>query len=236
MTATALDHFLFVVLVVALPALAIRDHRQLRAAVARGVESARLRAYRKVYLEEWGLVIALLVFWWTQDRSFADLGLGLGRVAPWRVLLGSGVVIAAVAFLIVQQREVGRDDEAREALREQMSSLRDMLPHSAGELQTFRGLSVTAGVCEEILYRGFLLAYLAVTFPLWTAVPLAALVFGLAHAYQGGPGILKTGALGLVMALLYVLTGSLLQPVILHIAIDWINGEMAYEVIAEERA
>ena len=51
-------------------------------------------------------------------------------------------------------------------------------------------------------------------------VVVAAVAFGLAHAYQGAVGILTTGLLGGVMAALYLQTGSLLLPVLLHAAID----------------
>ena len=49
---------------------------------------------------------------------------------------------------------------------------------------------------------------------------VAAVAFGLAHAYQGGVGILTTGVLGGIMAALYLETGSLLLPVLLHAVID----------------
>ena len=51
-------------------------------------------------------------------------------------------------------------------------------------------------------------------------VAVAAVAFGLAHAYQGRVGVLTTGVLGGVMAALYLETGSLLLPVLLHAAID----------------
>lgn len=51
-------------------------------------------------------------------------------------------------------------------------------------------------------------------------VLVAAVAFGLAHAYQGRAGIVLTGVLGGVMAALYLGTGSLLLPVLLHAAID----------------
>jgi uncharacterized protein len=44
--------------------------------------------------------------------------------------------------------------------------------------------------------------------------------FGLAHAYQGLVGIVPTGLLGGIMAAVYLQTGSLLLPVLLHAVID----------------
>jgi membrane protease YdiL (CAAX protease family) len=87
----------------------------------------------------------------------------------------------------------------------------------------FTVVGVTAGVCEEWLYRGFFLAVVAALaggLPTGVLVLVAALAFGLAHAYQGRAGVLTTGLLGGVMAALYLQTGSLLLPVLLHAAID----------------
>ena len=100
-------------------------------------------------------------------------------------------------------------------------------------MRLFRGVSVTAGVCEEILFRGFLIWYLATFFGLTVAVFASSAVFGLGHAYQGAGGILKTGVIGLVMAGLYVLSGSLWPPVALHAATDVVNGGIAHRVLLQ---
>ena len=98
-----------------------------------------------------------------------------------------------------------------------------MLPRTAGERRLFTVVGVTAGVCEEWLYRGFFLAVVAAVaggLPDAVLVAVAAVAFGLAHAYQGPAGVVTTGVLGGVMAALYLSTGSLLLPVLLHAAID----------------
>ena len=69
----------------------------------------------------------------------------------------------------------------------QIEPLRALLPHDSRELQTFCALSITAGVCEELLYRGFLIVFLSSAFGVLPAVALSSLVFGIAHAYQGVP-------------------------------------------------
>jgi uncharacterized protein len=98
-----------------------------------------------------------------------------------------------------------------------------LLPRTRTERHLFALVGITAGVCEEWLYRGFLLAVVAALLPgLPTAglVVVAAVAFGLAHAYQGLSGVLTTGVLGGVLAAVYLQTGSLLLPVVLHAVID----------------
>jgi membrane protease YdiL (CAAX protease family) len=98
-----------------------------------------------------------------------------------------------------------------------------LLPRTRRERHLFTVVGVTAGICEEWLYRGFFLAVVSALAggpPTPVLVLVAAAAFGLAHAYQGPAGILTTAVLGGVLAALYLATGSLLLPVLLHAAID----------------
>jgi membrane protease YdiL (CAAX protease family) len=90
---------------------------------------------------------------------------------------------------------------------------------------------VTAGLCEELLYRGFLMAYIGALWGFWPAVILSSLVFGLGHAYQGTSGIATTGTIGLILAGLFVLTGSLWVPMLLHAATDLFAGSLGRRVV-----
>lgn len=98
-----------------------------------------------------------------------------------------------------------------------------ILPATPIERWWFAVLSIGAGVSEELLFRGFLLYYLARYLPdlnVWPQILIASAVFGFAHLFQGWRGILATGALGAVFGLLYAVTGSLFVPVVIHAAID----------------
>ncbi|HEY1828569.1 MAG TPA: CPBP family intramembrane glutamic endopeptidase [Acidimicrobiales bacterium] len=98
-----------------------------------------------------------------------------------------------------------------------------LLPTSQTERRTFVAVALTAGICEEIGYRGFLMSYFLWAFPhAGTAldVVLAAVVFGLGHAYQGTVGIAGTAFMGLVLGSLYVGAGTLLVPILWHVLVD----------------
>jgi membrane protease YdiL (CAAX protease family) len=117
----------------------------------------------------------------------------------------------------------GRHAETPAHGQSAVSATLALLPRTARERRLFTLVGLTAGVCEEWLYRGFLLAVgsaLTGGLPDWALVGGAAVAFGLAHAYQGLVGIVTTGVLGGVMAALYLGTGSLLLPVVLHAVID----------------
>jgi uncharacterized protein len=84
-------------------------------------------------------------------------------------------------------------------------------------------VSITAGVCEETLFRGFMLHYLHV-FP-WTlnltlALLISSVIFGFNHLYEGAGGVAGTAIVGFLFGLLFLLTGNLLLPIIFHGVID----------------
>jgi membrane protease YdiL (CAAX protease family) len=98
-----------------------------------------------------------------------------------------------------------------------------LLPRTRAERRLFTLVGVSAGICEEWLYRGFFLAVVSAIsggLPGPALVAVAGVAFGLAHVYQGPGGVLLTGVLGAVLAALYLDTGSLLLPVVLHALID----------------
>jgi hypothetical protein len=86
-------------------------------------------------------------------------------------------------------------------------------------------LSVTAGLAEELVFRGFLIEFLGGWCGnLWVAVVLSSILFGLLHGYQGLSGVLRTGFLGLGLAALYVWRDSLLPVMVAHFAYDVVAG------------
>ena len=124
-----------------------------------------------------------------------------------------------------------RTHDGFDACVNQIRPIQAILPHTPGERRLFMAVSVTAGVCEEIIARGMLIWYAAHAMPRVPAALVATLVFGFAHLYQGWEGVLKTALVGAVFAALYLVTGSLLAPILAHIMIDVSAGILSYKVI-----
>jgi membrane protease YdiL (CAAX protease family) len=194
---------------------------------------ARRSFYVRLLILEWGLAVLALVVWLATPG--VDAGqVGLRWPQQWPGPVTGLVVLLVLAFVVVSTRAlrggalleaadpVRRPGEGRHSEPAGHATLA-LLPRTAGERRLFTVVGITAGVCEEWLYRGFFLAVVAALaggLPTGVLVVVAALAFGLAHAYQGRVGVLTTGLLGGVMAALYLQTGSLLLPVLLHALID----------------
>ena len=109
-----------------------------------------------------------------------------------------------------------------------------MMPRSDAEMRWFDRLAVTAGVCEELLYRGYLIWYLGTWLALVPAVLVAAVVFGFGHAYQGPRGVALTTMVGLFLSAIYLLTGSLVAGMVFHALMDLHAGRVARAAFARE--
>ena len=192
--------------------------------------NARTNAYFWNMAILWGLTTTLVAAWWWAGRPVRDLGLQLPDTAArwWWTLLISGAVIG----IIVQQAySFATSPDAQAQVREKFESdpgFGTVLPSTPREARVFSGGAVTAGICEEVLYRGYLLWYFQSLLPGGAAVAAAIVVFGVAHAYQGMRGIFSTGMAGAFAVAVYLLTGSLLAPILLHATLDLVNGFTIY--------
>ena len=112
-----------------------------------------------------------------------------------------------------------------------------LIPRTRREKSYFVATALAAGICEEIVFRGFLLYVLIRIFPELSPFLLAALAgacFGAAHFYQGIKGVIKTGLLGILFGFLYISTGSLYLCMAVHFLFDisaaFLCEEDKYEV------
>ncbi|WP_348264149.1 CPBP family intramembrane metalloprotease [Telmatobacter sp. DSM 110680] len=228
---TAVDHIVFALLLV-LPFVEWKwNWPRYLAKLAAGDTQARLNHYRKLVAGEWIPTIALLIYWAFAGRSLADLHL-IGDI-PLRLGLGVVYVAALIGVLVRQRRALLARPDRRARVRKALQHAEPLLPHTQPERRLFWLVSATAGCCEEIFYRGFLTWYLSI----WTgpvaAVVLASLLFGIGHIYLGLSQVPKTALVGLILAVVVALTGSLWPAMILHAAVDWNSGEMAFKLLSD---
>jgi uncharacterized protein len=182
----------------------------------------RISLYGSTMLMQWA--ITLFAFWRATARGLTARDFGLGRGEFVEVLLAC--VVGGLALGALHWGNLRRVARVGGAGAERMRSIaKHILPQSGGELLPYCALAVTAGICEEFLYRGF--AYAALTragVPLWFGFLATSILFGLAHLYQGRGGVLGTTILGLLFAGGRLVFGSLIPPIVWHSVIDLVAG------------
>jgi len=199
-----------VVLVAGLPPLSVLQAR----ALAEVALPSRLALYAQTSISLWllaGVTAAVAVL---SDISARGLGLFTLPLVPTLLWTGS-LTLAAVGLQLLAHRLGVRES----------AILAGLLPRTSGERLAFLGVSVSAGVCEEIVFRGFLIPAVAVAVgsPVVAAV-IAAAVFGLLHAYQDFSGALRAALLGAVLSTVLLATGSVVPAILAHVLIDVIGG------------
>jgi uncharacterized protein len=142
--------------------------------------------------------------------------LGFTPVTPvaflaWTAALTAGGVAVLFAF-----RALGLRDGV---------VVRQLMPETAGERGLFVVLSITAGITEEIVFRGFVLHALLVAAGSWPlALLLSSGVFGVVHAYQQPVGALRAALLGALLAVPLLAGGSIYPAIAAHALIDVLSG------------
>jgi uncharacterized protein len=199
------------VLLVFLPILAV-----LQAGMLRSLEVERMGAYVSSALTLLALGGGA---WVVGSRHGGGAALGLSPI-PWRAFAAwTGGLVAAGLAVTVAFRVAGR----RLGLRESRL-LRDLLPRTGRERAAFAGLSVAAGVGEELAFRGYVIPVLGGLIGAPLAAVASSLVFGVLHVYQGPLGMARTAVLGGVLAWGFLASGSLWPPMAAHAILDVLLG------------
>jgi membrane protease YdiL (CAAX protease family) len=225
--AMLVQHLLFGFLLLAAPAWDFYDTSRLKKNPG---SPQKIRYYKT--LMAWLLassLVALVAVGWRPLFTFnpAPSEIPLLLEHAWVFYLVEVVIALFTALMLLPVVIVARKKLKKEprtySAADALQSMSYFLPATRTERRWWVFLCFTAGVCEEILFRGFLIQYLHI-FP-WTlnltlVLMIAAVIFGLQHLYQGAAGAASTVVVGLLFSLLFLLSGSLLLPMVLHVVMD----------------
>jgi membrane protease YdiL (CAAX protease family) len=145
----------------------------------------------------------------TADPLGAGLfGVGVGIAVGIAIALANTLAAGLVDTFDTDPSEELREMLAPETARGWILLLVVVLPLIAG--------------FEELLFRGALIGAVAVGFGVspWVLAVLSSIAFAAGHGAQGGLGVVVTGLLGFALAVVFVLTNSLLVVVVAHYVVN----------------
>lgn len=222
----AADLAVAVVLFVLLPALSLLQARHLTPELIQ--ELRRVSAYLSSVV---ALVTVGIVALWVGTR------VGRTRAALWldspgtdgtpsvpAVVAWAALILVATLAVVVLFRWIGVRVGAGER-----PVLRALLPRTPEERRLFVALSLTAGMAEEVAFRGYAIALLLPFVGPLGAAAVSSALFGTLHAYQGVLGMARTAVVGAVMAAGLLASGSLWPCILAHAAYDIIAGTVLTE-------
>ena len=182
--------------------------------------AARLRSFhRRLGRQVIGAALVVVAVATSRGLDERDVGIawpsGNHLSGTW-TFTASALLVIVLGGLVFRRRALdGRSVPGQ-------SAFSVMLPTNSVERRLAAAVAIGAGVSEELIFRGFLIAA-GVDLLGSRVVPaalLSSLVFGWAHRYQGWKAMLEIGFLGLVFCGLYLATASLLMPMLIHVAMD----------------
>jgi membrane protease YdiL (CAAX protease family) len=190
--------------------------------------SRKFLGYGASILGLWALTaVAVWIYGWARLLSAPE-----PRLSPIAALILIPVVAAFFVFALLPLLQSLRGPRWRRAyaaaIRREFASIPGFVPNNATERAVWIVLSLTAGICEEVLLRGFLIRFLhggPLNLSVAGALAVSCLCFGLGHLYQGLKGVITTAIAGFAFGILFLLSGSLIPCIVLHALMDL---QMAY--------
>jgi membrane protease YdiL (CAAX protease family) len=218
-------------------------------------ERERIKLYIECVIEVWLIAVVVLILLIFAKVPYENIGLkaidtGYVDYPAWAKIVTYVICGLYLALFLYQTAGYLFSVKYRAQLNEKLAGKKDngktydsmldiMLPRKRREKLWFTLVSVTAGIGEEIVYRGFLVYLLFDLFPaapFFAILIIAGLIFGAAHCYQGFSGIIKTGLLGVMFTSLYFASGSLLPGILLHFISDFSSNFLLSEEPMQQKA
>ena len=189
-----------------------------------------LPLYISTILFEWAMVA--FVWWGIRGRGLRLRDLIGGK---WKsaedfmldVAIAVGFWIVSGAILFGAQYALGlvRMHEVESLAKERLAKIGFLLPESGLDMVFYAALAITAGFCEELIFRGYLQKqFHAATRSVVIAVLLQGILFGCAHGYQGPKLMIVLSIYGSLFGALAALRGNLRPGMMTHAGQDLLAG------------
>lgn len=167
-----------------------------------------------------GILAAILlipVVMWVRNNGFADIGLQLPVCLSSTILqaLGYGIFISLLSMVLIEPLS-----EVLTSTVHDLGPFEKIKGNWLALMQTLLFVWLFVAIVEEVIFRGFLMTeiskiigsgLLATIFN----IVFTSIVFGLCHAYQNKCGIVTTGVIGSLFAIVFLISGRNLWVVIL---------------------
>ena len=170
---------------------------------------------------------SILGIWYFKQRPFESLGFKMPEQFTPVLTTTICIFLAAYAIdLLYSKKQLA--NKSREENSEWFDKS-SFLPEQKSELKYYLILCLCAGIFEEIIYRGFMVTYFLPIqqqgFP-FLALIGPAILFSLAHYYQGWQAVFKIMAFSALLGWIFILSKSIYLNMFIHFSVDLLSGLM----------
>jgi membrane protease YdiL (CAAX protease family) len=195
-------------------------------------ENATLDSYNTTLLILWGVTVPILLIWFWAGRPFNLLG--FHHNFNWQTIAAWFMSILGITFSAVQLYLVHTNQAAREKIRGQLDQVGELtklfMPKTDKEFNRSMLVGITAGITEEVIFRGYLIWAFSLFMPIAVAGILSIILFILLHLYQDKAGLIQVSGFAIVTTIMFIVSHSLLPVIVLHIGVDILNISLAKKV------
>jgi membrane protease YdiL (CAAX protease family) len=211
-----LQHILIGIIVIVVPILSIYEIRRLKTSQD---PYGKIKCYLKSIAILWTITGAIWYISSPSEVFYFSYSIDISRmISVFIILFFIFFIVTTIVPLFLFRHQVFRDK-----LSDTFKERQFIFPVTRLETYLFGLVAVSVGICEEVIFRSFLVTYLY-NLPLGLSITAsfiaAGIVFGLGHFHQGANGVVSATIVGFLMSYMFIETGSLLLPMIVHAIYD----------------
>lgn len=182
----------------------------------------RLIDYKQTFFIFWILTLLILGNQWLDPMATLNF---------YPAMNTTGIVLCVLILIFIVLQIVSAKISTLEKAQATIEKVKDnfhFLPKSKTEFIWFNFLAVSAGICEEIIFRLFIFTYILEFTHVTAAFIVTNLIFALTHIGSGKQNIINVFVLGLIFTAIYYFSNNIWLAIVLHIAIDINIGVIGY--------
>jgi membrane protease YdiL (CAAX protease family) len=191
--------------------------------ILKSVGNSKLSGYKRSMFLFWLLSSLILV------NHFIIVGYKLNfsfslNIVSWII------IVVSIGFTIYQFSQLRVDAQNFHSYKSRLSPFSHYLPINKTQRNYFILLSISAGICEELIFRLFLVNFVNEFIHIIISIILINLIFGAAHLGSGLKNMLSATMLGLIFSIIYYYTNNIWIPMFIHTVIDLSTGIVNYNL------
>ena len=231
---------IFIILIISLsiiyPISGYIQQKKLKKSISDGGYN-KIKWYRETIIWSWIPVLIIVLLFPLSNMTLKNIGvkwiyIGASSLNNWIKYLLIGLYFLYLLYNIYSIIILKYNKKSRSITAATIpNDFRLFFPITSKEKSIWDFVAISAGITEEIIYRGYLFYALGIIFPhisIILILLITTIIFGIGHIYQGKEAI-KSTLIGFILGIFYIVFNSIIPLIIIHIAQDLVVRDILDE-------